>query len=130
MSILSDTIQILSPYPGSRIFLASSFRIFLDHRKQGFRLLVFSLPSKNTGQVILRHRIIGVLLEHRAKYLLSFSIGAAGGVNLAKVDGDSRASTSCLESALVKCLLIQPIAASDKAAGTEGKNRQGREGRD
>src|SRR6266403_1815740 len=97
---------------------------------QDFRLLVFSLASKNTGQVILSDRIIGVLLEYRAKYLLSFSIGAAGGVNLAKVDGDSRASTSCLESALVKCLLIHPIAASDKAAGTEGKNRQGREDRD
>src|SRR6266481_8663054 len=130
MSIVSNTSQISSPYPGSRIFLASSFRIFLNHRKQDFRLLVFSLASKNTGQVILRDRIIGVLLDHRAKYLLSFSIGASEGVNLAKVDGDSRASTSCLESALVKCLLIQPIAASDKAAGTESKNSQGREDHD
>src|SRR5260370_37424615 len=110
--------------------MASSFRIFLNHRKQDFRLLVFSLAGKNTGQVILRDRIIGGLLEHRAKYLLSFSIGASGGINLAKVDGDSRASTSCLESSLVKCLFIHPIAASDKAAGTEGKNSQGREGRD
>ena len=78
---------------------------------------------QNTGEIVARDRIIGGDLEHASEHFLGGGVITAMGVNLSEIGSDPRARAACGKRALVKRLLVYPIAAAYRAANAKGNYR-------
>src|ERR1043166_4296554 len=119
---VSELGQIKHCQPCPRIILLRSCCEFSRRFQKSFRFGFFSLQPQYCGERVARRWIIRIRLQNSAQELLGSSVFTASTVNLSKVYGNTHAVGPGRERALVKRILVGPIAASNKTARSERDN--------
>ena len=116
---VSELREVQRCQPCPRVIVLRCRREFHRRLQKSFCLCFFSLQPQHCRERVTRRWIVRIGLQNSAQEFLGGSVLTAAAVNLSQIYRDSNAVGPSRECALVKCLLIGPVAAPNKAAHPE-----------